>query len=73
MSVHDWVKRNFQGDVNERYYIVSHADLKEVLILSLGSKWLIKPVLHMSISENVNGSISDMTKCSLMKYQVLLQ
>ncbi|XP_063252808.1 LSM8 homolog, U6 small nuclear RNA associated isoform X1 [Prinia subflava] len=65
MTVYGWVKRNFQGDVNEKYHIVSHAGLKEVLIGFLGSKRLIKPVLPMNVSENANGSISDMTKCFL--------
>lgn len=31
---------------------------KKMLIGFLGSKWLIKPVLHINASKNVNGSYS---------------
>lgn len=65
MTVCGWVTRNFQGDVNEKCYIVNHAGLKELFVGFLGSKCLIKPVLHMNVSENVCGSVSDMTKCFL--------
>lgn len=44
---------------------VNHAAFKKVLIGFLGCKRFIKPVLHMNVSENANGSISDMTKCFL--------
>lgn len=44
---------------------VNHAAFKKVLIGLLGCKRCIKPVLHMNVSENANGSISDMTKCFL--------
>lgn len=67
MTVHGWVKRDFQGDVNEKYCIVTCycQPLKKVLIGFWGSKWLIKPVFRMNASKNVNDSIPDMTKCFL--------
>lgn len=53
--------------------IINQAAFKKNADRLFGLLMVIKSLLHISASENANGSISLRLNISLMKYQVLLQ